>query len=284
MRAGLEIVVGIVVVMATAPGGLAQARSLEDVLRRAADYVTAYERDFKAIVGTEVYEQQVWRPARPGGPPAVQAETRRLLSELTLIWLPGDRMWMAYRDVVSVDGVPVADRAERREKFLLSAPSAGDLKRLADESTRFNIGGVQRNFNEPTLALIFLDPAFQPRFRFRKEGETSIDGAAVWKVTFKERRRPTFIRSPERDLFAEGALWIEPETGRVRRTEIHVDDEDSHISCEMSVDYREDSRLGLWVPAAMRERYVHARGGGEEIRGVATYTNFRRFEVDARIR
>jgi hypothetical protein len=280
MRAGAPVIIALLSA-ATAPGGLAETRSLEDVLRRAGDYVSAYERDFRAIVGTEEYEQQVWRPARP---PAVQAETRRLLSELTLIWLPGDRMWMAYRDVVSVDGVPVPDRAERREKFLLSSPSAGDLKRLADESTRFNIGGVQRNFNEPTLALIFLDPAFQPRFRFRKEGETSIDGAVVWRVAFKERRRPTFIRSPERDLFAAGALWIEPDTGRVRRTEIHVDDEDKHIFCEMSVDYREESRLGIWVPSAMRERYVHSRGGGEEIRGIATYTNFRRFEVDARIR
>jgi hypothetical protein len=58
------------------------------------------------------------------------------------------------------------------------------------------------------------------------------------------------------------------------------------------VTFRPDARLGQWVPSEMRERYEGAwpDGGpdGEprhyEITGTATYTNFRRFDVDIRIR
>jgi hypothetical protein len=55
-----------------------------------------------------------------------------------------------------------------------------------------------------------------------------------------------------------------------------VETTDGLFRVEMSVVYRPDERLGLWVPAEMRETYT---SGSERIYGKAAYGNFRRFQV-----
>ena len=55
--------------------------------------------------------------------------------------------------------------------------------------------------------------------------------------------------------------------------------------------WRRDASLDLWVPAEMRERYegpwyerLDSRPERYDIDGVATYSNYRRFTVDVRIK
>ena len=53
---------------------------------------------------------------------------------------------------------------------------------------------------------------------------------------------------------------------------------DTSVECHITVTYRRDDALGLWVPARMEERYRRP-GDSMQVTGVATYSRFRRFQV-----
>jgi hypothetical protein len=252
--------------------------SLREVLKRSSLYVEQYHRQLEAIVAEERYAQ---RSSTTGN----SAVSRTLRSDFML--LPGgsgEPAWFAFRDVFEVDGEAVESSRGRLEGWLAaSRPSFMHKARaLALEQARYNVGPIVRTINVPTLALEILMPHRQDRFRFRQQGTERIDGADVHVVTFEERRRPTLIRTPEgRDLPASGRLWIEPTSGRVIRTELQTGQTGrDRVEATIRVSYTLVSRLELWLPASMTERYV---GRGTEILCEATYSNFRRFETDARI-
>lgn len=252
--------------------------SLREVLKRSASYVEQYHRQLEAIVAEERYVQ---RSSTTGNP----AVSRTLRSDFML--LPGgsgEPAWFAFRDVFEVDGEAVESSRGRLEGWLAGSRSSfmQKARALALEQARYNIGPIVRTINVPTLALEILMPHRQDRFRFRLQGTERIDGADLRVVTFEERRRPTLIRTPEgRDLPASGRVWIEPSSGRVVRTELQTGQSGrDRVEATIRVSYTHVPRLELWLPAAMTERYV---GRGTEILCEATYSNFRRFETDARI-
>src|SRR4029077_4023911 len=122
------------------------------------------------------------------------------------------------------------------------------------------------------LALTFLEPAFRTRFAFSL-GALEVDRRAdVWVVRFEERARPTIIRDADtRDAPASGRFWIDGSSGRVTQTELKLRGGD-----RVMTTFGYDERLQLDVPAEMRDI---AWAGQTSITGVATYSNFRRFEV-----
>src|SRR4029078_9317753 len=73
---------------------------------------------------------------------------------------------------------------------------------------------------------------------------------------------------------SRGLAWIEEDTGRVVKTELRIGGRTSPIS--IITEYKLDEELGIKVPVAMRDWYPDGTG---EIRGVATYGRFRRFQV-----
>jgi hypothetical protein len=258
--------------------GAAPEPSLREVLKRSASYVEQYHRQLEAIVAEERYVQRSSTTAN-------SAVTRTLRSDFML--LPGgsgEPAWFAFRDVFEVDGDAVESSRGRLEGWLAGSRSSfmQQARALALEQARYNVGPIVRTINVPTLALEILMPHRQDRFRFRQQGTERIDGADVHVVTFEERRRPTLIRTPEgRDLPASGRLWIEPASGRVLRTELRTGQSGrDRVEATIRVSYAHVARLELWLPAAMTERYV---GRGTEILCTAIYSNFRRFETDARI-
>jgi hypothetical protein len=208
------------------------------------------------------------------------------------------------RNVLSVDGSPVVDSKRRLDDAL--AESGNDrrsrLRRLRDEGARFNLGRIYRNFNDPTLVLQFLDPAFQPRFDFTMLGAEKANGVDAWKVRFSERSRPTLIQrgtlqAATMDLVSSGTVWIARTDGSVVRTALTAKDESTNTTADIVVDYRLDPKLGLNVPVKMSEVYVQqslaniAPSSGpprvatrhERIECVATYSNYRRFETSGRL-
>ena len=86
-----------------------------------------------------------------------------------------DGAWLTVRDVISVDGKPVA----RRLPTLLASPNVWirDLRALSQENGRYNIGAIYRNFNEPTLALSFLDSDTHADSVLRKANPVRSTGA-----------------------------------------------------------------------------------------------------------
>lgn len=264
----------------------ARAQSLREVLERAAEYSAAYGEVLASVLADELFEQQL--VLRQEG---TVIERRQLESEIAFVKLAGGLDWLAFRSVLRVDGTVVADAAGRLERvFRTTSPSAFTQARaIATDSARYNLGPVQRNFNVPTTVLQFLLTQHQSRFRFRKSSEERVAGEATWVVEFREQNRATFIRTPDgRDAPSQGRLWIVPDDGRVVRSRLVVT---ADIDAEIDVQWRHDTRLGIWVPAEMRERYqgswamtpTSSRKEAYDVLGRATYSNYRRFEVESRI-
>jgi len=309
---------GILMAMLCGPiGAAAQAKppSLAEVMAKAGAYVEAYAGQLLSVVGREQYTQWLELPGRPAG-----IGTRQLLSDFALVRTADD--WVGFRDVYEVNGKPVRDRQDRLLQLFSGDPTGGwaEGRRIADESARYNIGTLQRNFNTPTMALSFVALKHQPRFKFKKAGESSVDGVAVWKVTYEEKKTPTFVRTPAgANMPATGTLWIAPSDGRVLRTELEIvvetkrelrnpkmessvqpagtpgtdrdwTDRRARSAASVIVSYAMDERLNLLVPAEMRESYEGPFGqstvstvDSQRIVCRATYSDFRRFETSGRV-
>jgi hypothetical protein len=251
--------------------------SLNDVLRRAGAYVRQFEKGFSAIITDEQYEQDFSH--------GDLREHRSLRSEMLFMRLPGQGLqWLTARSVLEVDGRAVPDSHDRLERAIAGIPGTliERLHSVADEGARFNLGNVYRNFNDPNLALLFFDPDYQWRFKFRVGEEEDIGGVRARKVTFKETESPTVIRQISRKDFATtGAAWIHVDDGVIVRTELSGT-ADGHLEVAFLVDYRHEPKVDMWIPARMIERYVKRRER-EEIACTATYSNPRRFETSGRV-
>ncbi len=282
------------------PSSPTPARSVRELVTRAGRYVVEYGEKLSLVVGLERYTQSL----REAG--AATAQTRTLVSEYALVRVTDD--WMGFRDVFEVDGVAVRDRQDRLVTLLIGRSSERLLqgRRIADESARYNLGPVRRNFNTPTAALFFLQPQNQTRFRFTKDGEEAVGPTRVWRVRYRETDRPTIVRTTTgRDAPVSGMVWIDPIDGRIFRTRLEmraeiepsVETSDRNAgggpvqtSVSITVDYEQDARFGLLLPSEMRESYEAAparRTGSQKplttITCVATYGDFRTFETSGRL-
>jgi hypothetical protein len=207
---------------------------------------------------------------------------RQLDSELILLWLTQEASWIAVRDVMAVDGVQ-RPPAERQVRVALASPevSLDSLKRLATENGRFNIGKIIRTFNEPTLALIFLDEHYRRRFSFRRMAQGTADGRHTAIYEFVERGRPTVIRDRQKDVPAHGSVTIDGDSGEVLRTSLELTDPAGGLRGTMTVRYEPHEKFDVLVPMEMREEYVST--SGEHVSAVASYSDFRRFETAGRL-
>jgi len=128
------------------------------------------------------------------------------------------------------------------------------------------------------MALFFLHPKNQARFRYTKEGEETVDGTRVWSVKYRETGRPTIVRTTTgQDVPASGMFWIDPASGRVFRTRMELRAEIERAAAldnpggdprrgapsgsnapvqatvSITVSYKADARFGLLLPSEMRE-------------------------------
>lgn len=253
--------------------------SLDHALQRAADYVEAYQGALRSVIAEEHYRQS------SGG------KIRLLRSDLLVFGVPGSREpWVAFRDVIEVDGLPVDDRQQRLEDLFLASPTITRAlrRRLVAESARFNIGGIQRDMNVPTMALLLLGRSDQARVSFRKIGEERVDGGDRWTIGFEEVASPALIQIADgRELFSRGRVSIDPATGRVFETDLRIRDAETRLEVDIRVRYGRDGRLDLLVPERMEERYIvrppvtnsRLSLGTIRVDCEATYSNFRRFGV-----
>jgi VWFA-related protein len=293
------------------------ATTVGEIIERAGRYVAEYGQQMSLIIGVERYAQWMQNEDAP------RPVSRQIVSEFALVRTKDD--WDGFRDVYEVDGKPVADRQDRLLKLFTETPAvaAQQGRQIANESARYNMGSIQRNFNVPTTALFFVKADNQARFTFRKDGEDSIDGVAVWKVRYEETRKPTIIRTASgKDMPVHGTLWIDPVQGRVLKTHMEItseamltadhgamsnnpggylgnapaaqtrwgDNRRVNTSASITVTYRQEPRWGLLVPAEMLETYEgptrSAFTGNESVSKIncrATYSDFKRFETGGRV-
>ena len=249
---------------------------------RAVTYVERYQQNFGSVVSEERYEQRLRRIAIAGGSSVQQRggsgpQETTLVSDFLLVEVKGEG-WLPFRDVFERDGKPVRDREARLATiFLKGGRNAFDQARaVMDEGARYNIGNVSRNINVPTLPLPFLTASHRSRFSFKAGKREADDPGAV--IEFRETGRPTFITTTgSRDLPVSGKFWVDEHDGTVLRTELHA--VDTGVEAHIVVTYEPDAGTGLRVPVRMEERFRGSRDP-MEVRGVATYSRFRRFQVN----
>ena len=250
--------------------------SVKDVMKRVERYVAAYGETASIVVCAERYEQTA------SGSGKSAEETRTLVSDFALVHADAIHGWLGFRDVIEVDGRRIADREDRLAHVLMGSQGRFDeARRLSDESARYNIGAIQRNFNVPTAALFFFTPENHDRFKFSAR-RVAADG--TWEIAFRETDRPTLIRDPDgTSVPSSGTLWVEPQTGTIVRTRLEVRPKDGQG--HVAVVYRHVDELNMWLPASMDEQFeVSRRGTVDRVSGHAEYSNYRRFTTTGRIK
>jgi len=285
------IVSACVTVTLAGPTASSEPESLATVLARAGAYVADFHRQLSTIVGEERYVQD-WKAVQSGRHPVTtELQHRELVSDVVLV-KPRGAAWMTFRDVFEVNGAAVRDRDDRLAQLVRGgSPSTDDrVRTILDESSRYNIGDIKRNLNTPVLALLFLELANQPRFKWARTTDTSLatvprdaetPGAfrvttEIWVVAYDEKGPGTMIRTTElKDFPARGRFWIDPATGRVLMSELLM--QNRQIKATIDVSFQSEPLLGLLVPIEMRERY-EGRSTGSLIEGHATYGRFRPLE------
>jgi hypothetical protein len=265
------------------PGAASGPPSLDDVMRRVSAYVDSYGEKASIIVATERYTQEAHGTAK-------EPEQREIVSDVAIVRIAALRAWQGFRDVIEVNGVRVTDRDDRLSAVLMASEGRLDeARRLSDESARYNIGSIQRNFNVPTSTLFFFGSENRGRFKFSAK---TVEPAGTWQIAFRETERPTFIRTPEgRSIYSEGTIWVSPADGVIVRTQLKVEiparsgDRARSGAGFVDVTFHHVDGFDMWLPGAMAESFEsRGNGGWQRVEGRATYDNYRRFETTVRIK
>ena len=259
------------------------------VLSSAMRYVINYEQQFALLVSEEHYTQELQRPPNPGDNLSQrnpgggmraggQQNLQTFKSDFLLVQLGMDgEGWMPFRDTFEVKGKKVRDRNDRLLKLFLendkrSFEKAGEFN---ENSNKNHLGNVARTINIPTLGMMLLHPRVNERFEFTDGGEETIAGRVLRRAMYREAARPTLIKTTRgRDLALTGTIWIEPFSGAVVKTEMNA--ADPALRCQVTVSFRRDEALEMWVPEKMEE-YYKANLAVDDILATATYTNVRRY-------
>jgi hypothetical protein len=270
MRVLGRVLVGLTVIVLSGSGAGAQERpDLQTLLDRASSYVLQFVGAFENVVAEEVYVQEMSSPRRK----------RTIKSDYLFVKYPDVEGSMSLRDPFEVDGKPVrdAESADRMMKLFTSpVPDAPMRARaLALEGARYNLLDIG-TINNPVLAMVLLQPNYRTRFRFNLAGIEKELGPTVRTIRFEEFRIPSILRGgANQDMLARGLMWVDEPTGRVVRTRLQVGP--LRTPPEIVTTFRHEPDLGIDVPAEMKDWYPDGRFG--EVRGVATYGRFRRFQV-----
>ena len=260
---------------------------VDAVVNATAEYVRKYQTQLTSVVAEETYTQQVVMrvPNDPSAP-----RLRRLTSEFFFMFAPAGE-WMGIRDVIRVDGHEVKDRP-----VVLDELRRLPLQEVADtflkHNSRFNVGRILRNFNEPTLVLHVLTDDHRSRFTFARKRVERRGNATLVTLAFSEVAGATSLI---RDLtfgaaLSKGELIVEAGTGRIHRALLTAST--GPIRLELTTEFALEPRLEMWVPTRFRERYEHGTRPAslgseleyEEISCDARYSNYRRFQTSGRIR
>jgi hypothetical protein len=266
-KARLISTLTMLLVFAAQPAG--QRPSLDQVLKRSAQYVAEFRKQLSGIVAEETYRQEVAGTERIGGG---SGRVRTLRSDLLLVKPADADRYVELRDVFEVDGKAVRGRQARLEGLLSANVVNDSIAKIIAESARYNIGNVTRNINTPLMPLLFLDAANQPRFEFKHlpdpapvfkdAGSQPAEDAPVfrvstemWTIEYRERRRNTIIKRPDgKDLPARGRFWIDRSSGAVLISEMIV--EGGGVLATVTVSYQSEPLMGFLVPVEMREVYI----------------------------
>lgn len=257
----------------------AQSGSLPDRVR---DYIDRFERDASALAAEEDYVQRL----ETGEGATRTASTRRLRSDYVLVKPADTEPWLGYRDVFEVDGSPVRDRSARLEQLLRSTSPDSRERAIGfvNEGSRFNLG-PERTINTPTLPLQLLARANADRFRLRVP--RGWERATDVEVGFTERDGPSVVRTPDgASVQTSGSIRVRVRDGAILNARLAFrfgrnPEMAKRPDAMLRVEYGEVAGIPVLVPVRMVEDLPLLDGRAS---GVASYSNYRRFQTMIRVR
>jgi len=266
------------VLQAAAAAAAGPTPPLEVLLARAGARAAALEEELAVVTATEEHDQRLYLGR--------DEKRRRIVSDV--VWVPtGDAMvWAFFRDILEVDGAPVADRAHRLEGLFAQGATADARRRAAamqQEGARFNLGTL-RTVDAPNLGLAVLHPRNRARFAFEREKRERKHGVDAVRIGFRETASPALTRtSAGRDIPAHGTLWIEPATGALVASALRLDV--PGLPTEIDVRFGRDDRLQAWLPLEMTQGYGQRSSfrRSERVEATARYSGFRRAGTEVEI-
>ena len=246
----------------------AQAAPPNSVLDRTTEYVRTFVRGFANVVAEERYVQTA-NPNNPGPGP----QRRVLLSDFLLVKGQNANDWYQFRDVREVDGRPVSDRDRRLTELFLqpwdtAIRQAARIGRdVADTISSTSARLISRCLPSHCFSRTTAIGSSSPVGRLERDG-----GRELRVISFREPEVTSTVIGGRRSF---GRAWVDEATGRVMRTELQLRDSAQKFVYTITTSFVIDERLQLAVPAEMRDSYP----GFLDVTGVATYGNFRSFQV-----
>jgi len=247
-----------------APGAVAS------LLKKAGEYVVAYQQAFRDVAAEERYDQKTTmeandpRVARFPDDGAHPGE--HLRSEVVFAMLPGPMAFTLVRDVIEVDGRRLRS-AGRLEPLFRASPEAGlrEAGPIAAESERLILGPTTRTLTVPTMALGYLLPDNRDSFQYQRKATTRIRGEDAVEIEFREVARPTINHDGSGgDVPVRGSFWVRETDGAVLRslTELSFGASDVPAigasdapagTLTATAEYRLEPALGVLAPFEMTE-------------------------------
>jgi hypothetical protein len=253
----------VVGVMLSLPSLSAQSPDIDVLMQRVGDYVHGFIDRFCNVVAEERYE-----------PDRVRRGNGRLRSDFLLVQKPGSgRQFLTFRDVVEVNGKTLRNREEALSKLFVQPYESviAQANAITAHSADYMFPG-----SDPLLVMVFLQPEYQPRFTFIRADIDQRLGTDIRRVQFEETTSPTMLRQEkDRDLPARGTIWVSERTGKVVKTELRLGSDPTTTT--ISTIFGRDEPLGIDVPVALEQTYYASTD--DVVKGVARYSNFRRFSV-----
>jgi hypothetical protein len=247
----------------SASAARAQSPDIDVLMQRVGEYVYGFIDRFCNVVAEERYE-----------PDRVRRGNGRLRSDFLLVQKPGsERQFLTFRDVVEVNGKALRNREEALSKLFLQ-PAENVIVQanaITAHSADYLFPG-----SDPLLVMVFLQPEYQPRFTFTRDDIEARLGADIRRVHFEETTSPTMLRQEkDRDLPTRGTIWASERTGKVVKTELRLGSDPTTTT--ITTIFGRDEPLGIDVPTILEQTYYPSPG--EVVKGIARYSNFRRFNV-----
>ena len=255
VRTAVVATLAIVCAGIAGPDLRAQKPAASDLPARIAEFTRVFISGFTNVVAQEDFELR--RPKK------------NVRSDVLLVRYPGTkRDLLVFRDVTSLNGIATGAREDRLMDLFLRP--AEDSFRRANEISSAAQEHVPSVFN-PLFVIGFFQADFQSRFKLTIKNAGGDWPAGVKAVGFQETGTPTLLRTGllgNYDAPSRGTVWAEESTGRILETELQV--KEGRTVTTLRTKFKLDDRLQVVVPGEMRTKNPD---------GVATYSNFRTFQV-----
>lgn len=235
-----------------------QQPTLEEILARAGAYHATY---VERLSGVSLNEEAQVLDVTGGKARGVI----RISSDVVFVNL--QKQVLALRDPYAVDTQALRPRTPRITALIAApaTPTSRDWDLAASYPAQGSIHFIldlQVRVNEPTTALQFISPTYQPSMKYRLDGRKKINDVETVGVRFEE---PTgqdqlHVLGTRSNARATGRFWVDPLTGAIHQTELWVDSKLENAV--VSVKYAVHPTLGLLLPTDMTETYEEREGGG----------------------